>query len=777
MFGFPKLPAAMSVVLAVTLSACGGGSGPNQPEVPADAPPTVRAGTDQAVGEGTTVTLAGQASDDGGTPAITWTQVDGPAVTLSDAGVLAPTFEAPVTGAAVTLTFRLTADDGVNSPRSDTVAVRVRDTVADSFLVDPLDTDAGLTPEADHVVAPPLPTLPLPPGGESPAGKLLVFLPGTGAVPADYADLVERAAALGYAGLGLDYINEIPVNDTCGPAGPGAGDADCHGNLRLEILTGQDASPYIAVSTTDSIEHRLQALLDYLARTDASHDWASHLDNGEIDWSGIAVAGHSQGGGHAAFIGKQYAVDRALLFSATEPVRWTEVPGVTPASDYYGFANRVEFLYPGISNSWINLALPGTEQVIEVDAWQGSGSHRLLTRLAACNGDSSEPALHQCTSSDAFTPRDGDGDPAFAAVWDFLFTDPGLPAPARDIAVGTASVSYDDPEFLQSGRLAIFTDLDFTLWVAEIDPHTGGFVSTDGRDMALDTEVAPFTTSNLNGAEFGEDRDGWSVFYTKAPMSGMALQIFRATPAETGVETVQLTDGIAHSTPLAETNIDRDSVQVLAVQGVDPGSGPIVTFDEATPDAQIGVIAARDNGINGAFLPDSETVISIDDSFDGVRQLVTVDLTTGARTQVTFDAADKSDVQVIEDPADGSVVVVALLDRLAIGIWRPGNAGFVLQGTLPAPAASQLPNVRSTELFAYKGRLWVTVNAFDQSVGGISEIWVYALDGSQEPQRCDAGVGNFVEPEPLVVSGRVYVYYTDLAPRPLRGLRRCVPDL
>ena len=89
--------------------------------------PVAQAGADQTVQEGSLVTLrAGDSFDPDGDPlTYSWAQSAGPAVALSDATALAPTFTAPSVGAGgETLTFTVTVSDGV-SQSTDEVQVAV----------------------------------------------------------------------------------------------------------------------------------------------------------------------------------------------------------------------------------------------------------------------------------------------------------------------------------------------------------------------------------------------------------------------------------------------------------------------------------------------------------------------------------------------------------------------------------------------------------------------------------------------------------------------------
>jgi hypothetical protein len=76
-------------------------------------PPKANAGTEQSVKEKTMVTLQGSGSDEDNDPlTYSWTQINGPTVTLSDPSIANPTFNAPSVKKETTLTFQLIVDDG-----------------------------------------------------------------------------------------------------------------------------------------------------------------------------------------------------------------------------------------------------------------------------------------------------------------------------------------------------------------------------------------------------------------------------------------------------------------------------------------------------------------------------------------------------------------------------------------------------------------------------------------------------------------------------------------
>lgn len=85
--------------------------------------PTANAGSNQTVDTGVTVTLTGSATDDNGTPTLSWAQTSGPSVTLQGSGGTV-TFESPPVLNQTDLVFTLTASDGSLSG-TDTVTITV----------------------------------------------------------------------------------------------------------------------------------------------------------------------------------------------------------------------------------------------------------------------------------------------------------------------------------------------------------------------------------------------------------------------------------------------------------------------------------------------------------------------------------------------------------------------------------------------------------------------------------------------------------------------------
>ena len=111
----------------------------------ANAAPTVNAGADQTVAEGSTVTLSGAATDDDLEDDLTylWTHDGALGITFADSAALSTSFTAPNVAADTTITVTLTVNDGTATV-SDVVLV----TITDSANVAPT-VNAG----ADQTVA------------------------------------------------------------------------------------------------------------------------------------------------------------------------------------------------------------------------------------------------------------------------------------------------------------------------------------------------------------------------------------------------------------------------------------------------------------------------------------------------------------------------------------------------------------------------------------------------------------------------------------------------
>lgn len=265
-----------------------------------------------------------------------------------------------------------------------------------------------------HVVIPPL----------TPAqGRLFLFFPGSFGQPINQQLILEQAALHGYHAIGLRYPNRWTINSLCEPSA----DLACFEQTRSEIISGVDQSPLLNITPANSITNRLIKLLQYLQRSAPDEGWGQFLDsNGQPQWARISASGHSQGGGHAALLGKQVALARVCSFSApadsllinqqrvTAP--WLSQPGATPATAYYGLAHQQEDGFDQITQNWRELGMAGEIVLVEGSTTPYNGAQLLSTRLAPTRPGE----YHGSTAVDRNTPLLADGSPALAAAWAYL---------------------------------------------------------------------------------------------------------------------------------------------------------------------------------------------------------------------------------------------------------------------------------------------------------------------------------------------------------------------
>lgn len=289
--------------------------------------------------------------------------------------------------------------------------------------IDPRLTSAAITTNfASYFVVNPDPTV-------AAKGRLFVMLPGTGATPSLYRDVVRTGAARGYHALGLTYPNDNAIELLC----LGSVDPDCDGKARREVILGEDRSTLVAVNPVNAIVGRLRSLLTYLAAAYPTEGWGQFLVAGEPNWSLITVAGHSQGGGHAAYLAKLQNLDRTVMFSSPGDTgvgggsaAWFSLPNVTPASRQYGFTHLQDNLIPYalMTANWRAIGIDAFGPAISVDGMAAPfANSRQLTTDAAPNPSATGPTaypFHNATVGDAATPRTSGGDPLYRAVWIYL---------------------------------------------------------------------------------------------------------------------------------------------------------------------------------------------------------------------------------------------------------------------------------------------------------------------------------------------------------------------
>ncbi len=188
-------------------------------------------------------------------------------------------------------------------------------------------------------------------------GVLVVQLNGSLGTPAGQIanpqkNLYSALAQAGFHVIGLAYRSTAVVGILCN------NNAACFAPTRRTLVTGSYVAGAPAslsdMRQDEGIVWRLDAAVRLLAAAHPTGGWsqfqASVSDpdvSKHLDWSKIIASGHSQGGGHAAFLGSLFPLRRVVQLSSTcdatggTPAPWTAAAGVwatVPQSSYVGFA-------------------------------------------------------------------------------------------------------------------------------------------------------------------------------------------------------------------------------------------------------------------------------------------------------------------------------------------------------------------------------------------------------------------------------------------------------
>jgi pimeloyl-ACP methyl ester carboxylesterase len=241
------------------------------------------------------------------------------------------------------------------------------------------------------------------------SADLLVFMSGSGGQPEGASEFLNVAAGQGYRVVSLAY-DDLPAVVAICTRDP---DPACSGDVRQKRIFGDNVTAKIDDTPAESIVNRLVKLLRTLDRDHPSEGWGGYLDGDGPRWDRIAVAGHSQGAGMAAYIAQRRSVARAILFSSPwdsfgrgRLAPWVlKGSGATPPERWFGAYHKRENTADLIADAYRALRIPP--------------EHVRVFTLAPSRMMGANP-YHLSMVGNAATPRSADGSPAYASDWRFL---------------------------------------------------------------------------------------------------------------------------------------------------------------------------------------------------------------------------------------------------------------------------------------------------------------------------------------------------------------------
>lgn len=287
-------------------------------------------------------------------------------------------------------------------------------------FVKPSATDANIDiVDNTHVVYPPT-------GANN--GKLLVFLTGSFGSPLGYRFFMEEASKLGYHVIGVQYVNTKAVNSVCATST----DEKCSENVRREIIYGEDLHPDVDVNEANGLYNRTLKLIQYLHLQFPSENWGQYLVNGDILWENTAWAGHSQGGGHSAFVGTIENVDRVIMMGSLDALPalaklapWQNPNGATSTSKYFGFAhiNDEQASYAAQQKAWEAFEMTNADEPLDIDGlFTIPSGKRCFKSAATPNTDPN--AFHGATTVSPNVPIDAQGNLLYTTIWRHMLQTP-----------------------------------------------------------------------------------------------------------------------------------------------------------------------------------------------------------------------------------------------------------------------------------------------------------------------------------------------------------------
>lgn len=258
-------------------------------------------------------------------------------------------------------------------------------------------------------------------------GKLLIFLGGSLSQPDKYRYFAEQSAILGYHVINLSYFNLIPAQLCDGNPTPN----DCYENFHEAIIYGNSDGSSLSVSEAGSIMGRLSFFLNYLVVNFPDENWSQFLySDGKIDFSKTTWAGHSQGAGHAVYVGYHHEVHKVIAFSGpgdyvvenNSAAEWMKEDPLTDRNKFYSFSHESDDVIAFSEQKELISIITGRDVIESIDTTDIAdlSGNALSTNINPDNRNFIQKAkYHNATVLDANVPR-SNGSPLWTEVWTYL---------------------------------------------------------------------------------------------------------------------------------------------------------------------------------------------------------------------------------------------------------------------------------------------------------------------------------------------------------------------
>lgn len=352
-------------------------------------------------------------------------------------------------------------------------------------------------------------------------------------------------------------------------------------------------------------------------------------------------------------------------------------------------------------------------------------------------------------------------------------------------SMGDNRLRYIDPELLKGNNRIVFQDESQRLWLGNLDPSTGMFSSVVGRDLYIDTGIAPIPSSR-NGAEWGFDSRGVAIFYTKADILG-TLQMWRARITQSGtVRTRQLTTGIQPSRGFRPSFLANPEMTYLFYMVGTASNFETVWSVESDPDNTFPVSGFHFPSAGARFVSGPDPAIPQllyvhKDETTPETQIALLDTGSNQVQIITNDAGEKFEPRMFKAAEfGGESLIAALIDRQTLAIYRDlgapdgywtrieelylpaGETNTVLYSMKPVDSPAGQIGINGTTYFS------LVANQFNSvSNPGDTSMWLLGLGtdpGGRLCRRLDEGAitgasGFRYEPETYLGDNDLFFFY------------------
>jgi hypothetical protein len=233
----------------------------------------------------------------------------------------------------------------------------------------------------------------------------------------------QTAAALGYHVININYPNAVSVR-VCSSKE----DFSCFEKFREEILFGINASNYVQVDPDNCIQNRILKLVRYLHQQHPDQHWDQYYDE-SLRYERFVIAGHSQGGGHAAYLASKFELHRLIVLSSPndysevygQSAGWCRAEFKTPASRLYGLNHkRDEIVSPTQQYTiWSDINMLSIADTCSADSDKFKTSRALITNFDPNVNASFGRLKHNVPAMDVTFPEGSKGE-QLKKVWQYL---------------------------------------------------------------------------------------------------------------------------------------------------------------------------------------------------------------------------------------------------------------------------------------------------------------------------------------------------------------------